>query len=503
MELILNRDKPQVLLIAEGTYPYIRGGVSTWIDDLIRGMEEIKFGVVFLGSRRADYEGIRYNLPENLVYLSAFYLFEEKEKPKPRYIEGDKEAFTIIEKLHKLLKDDKSEAIINLIDENFFTNEVKYEDFLYSKRAWEHIVNMYSKYGATEPFVDYFWNVRNLHTPLWVVAQIAKEVGDFDLVHSPSTGYAGFLSALLKRSRKKPFILTEHGIYTRERKIDLMNAPWLSDKKLLIYKGSVGLSAMKRVWTRFFIHLGKVAYAEADIIISLFNGAREIQISYGADPEKCIVIPNGVNVNKLLEAYKRRPPHIPKVVALIGRVVPIKDIKTFIKAMKLLVEKIPEAEGWVVGPTDEDPEYYAECLYLVKVLGLEEKVKFLGFQRVEDILPKVGLLTLTSISEGMPYTVLEGFAGGVPCVATDVGSCRQLIYGGLNEEDIKLGKAGEVVSVKDANGLAESYAKLLTDESLWKSCQKTALERVKRFYSREAFLENYRKLYSRFLSWQA
>jgi len=43
----------------------------------------------------------------------------------------------------------------------------------------------------------------------------------------------------------------------------------------------------------------------------------------------------------------------------------------------------------------------------------------------------------------------------------------------------------------------------LTDESLWKSCQKTALERVKRFYSREAFLENYRKLYSRFLSWQA
>ena len=57
---------------------------------------------------------------------------------------------------------------------------------------------------------------------------------------------------------------------------------------------------MKRVWTRFFIHLGKVAYAEADIIISLFNGAREVQISYGADPEKCIVIPNGVNVNKLL-----------------------------------------------------------------------------------------------------------------------------------------------------------------------------------------------------------
>ncbi|MCX8060645.1 MAG: GT4 family glycosyltransferase PelF, partial [Aquificaceae bacterium] len=203
------------------------------------------------------------------------------------------------------------------------------------------------------------------------------------------------------------------------------------------------------------------------------------------------------------KALEKRPEGVPKVVALIGRVVPIKDVKTFIKAIKLLVQKVPEAEGWVVGPTDEDPEYYKECLELLKVMGLENKVKFLGFQKTVEILPKVGVLTLTSISEGMPLIVLEGFAAGVPCVATDVGSCRQLIYGGLNEEDRAIGKAGEIAPVRDANLLAENYAKLLTDESLWRGCQKSALTRVRKFYSKEDFLENYRQLYKKYLTWQA
>jgi glycosyltransferase involved in cell wall biosynthesis len=46
-------------------------------------------------------------------------------------------------------------------------------------------------------------------------------------------------------------------------------------------------------------------------------------------------------------------------------------------------------------------------------------------------MPKIGLVVLSSISEALPLVLLEGFAAGVPAVATDVGSCRQLIYGAL------------------------------------------------------------------------
>ncbi len=81
MAEIVNKGKHiDVMLIAEGTYPYIRGGVSSWIHELINGLPEFNFGVVFLGSRPEDYSEIKYQLPDNLVYLSVDYLFVYEEK---------------------------------------------------------------------------------------------------------------------------------------------------------------------------------------------------------------------------------------------------------------------------------------------------------------------------------------------------------------------------------------------------------------------------------------
>ncbi len=91
--------------------------------------------------------------------------------------------------------------------------------------------------------------------------------------------------------------------------------------------------------------------------------------------------------------------------------------------MRSVSEQVPEAEGWIVGPEDEDPPaYVAECRNLVTSLGLEGRVKFLGFQNVSEILPpQLGLMVLTSISEALPLVILEAnAAGGLPCLATDV-----------------------------------------------------------------------------------
>lgn len=500
MEVLFQKDKPQILLVAEGTYPFVRGGVSSWIHELITGLDMFTFGVVFIGGKRDEYGEIKYELPQNLVYLATTYIFEEQNRLSPRTLEGDKKSFEFLRAMHLAFKERNYSIPEETQTPEFFTEKVTYEDFLYSKAAWEHIQEMYSRFSPDEPFIDYLWNVRNLHAGLWTVANVAKKVTDFGLVHSPSTGYAGFLASLLSKSRGKPFVLTEHGIYTRERKIDIMNSDWIKDKKHFLHKTIGDISHIKKVWVNFFLKIGKLTYDRANIVISLFDDAREIQIRYGADPSKCTVIPNGVNTRVYAQALERRSESVPKVVALIGRVVSIKDVKTFIKSMRILVDKLPQAEGWIVGPTDEDPEYYQECVDLVQVLGLEGKVRFLGFQKTVDILPKVGLVTLTSISEGMPLIVLEAFAAGVPCVTTDVGSCKQLIYGGLDREDIALGKAGEIVHVRDTQGLASAYAKLLTEESLWKSYQRAALERVRRYYSKETFLKHYQELYTKYLN---
>ena len=496
--------KIDVLLIAEGTYPYIRGGVSSWIHDLISNISELNFGVVFLGSRPEDYGDIKYKLPENLVYLIVEYLFKDIEKSKPKEIKGNKEAFENIKRLIRWFKRKHYEDIPEeLLNADFYEKKVTYEDFLYSRKSWELITEFYAEYAMGEPFIDYFWTIRNMHYPIWIVARIVKRIGDrFDIIHSPSTGYAGFLASLLKNYYKKPFILTEHGIYVKERKIDILNADWFTSKALKIVKTAGERDYIQELWVNFFFGLGRLIYYSADRIISLFNDARNVQISLGADPQKCIVLPNGVDIKGLSPIVKERGDKPPMVIGLIGRVVPIKDIKTFIKAMKLTVEKLPQVQGWIVGPTDEDPEYYQECKNLVEALGLSDKVLFLGFQNIKEILPKIGLLTLTSISEGMPLVVLEGFAAGLPYVATDVGSCRQLIYGGLNEEDIAIGKAGEVVPIANPSELAKAYIKILSDENLWKQYQQNALKRVNTFYTKETFLDNYRKVYAEAKTWR-
>jgi len=182
------------------------------------------------------------------------------------------------------------------------------------------------------------------------------------------------------------------------------------------------------------------------------------------------------------------------VLCLIGRVVPIKDIKTFVRAMRRVVNQLPQAEGWIAGPADEDPAYAQECENLVRSLGLQDHVKFLGFQRVEDLMPRIGLVVLSSISEALPLVLLEGYAAGVPAVSTDVGSCRQLVEG-LDEDDRALGASGRIVPIADPQQLADASLALLKDPAAWQAASQAAIARVERYYTDTMMFDRYRAVY--------
>jgi len=484
-----------ILIISEGTFPYVRGGVSSWINQLILGMPNLNFGVVFLGATKDEYDGIKYDIPDNLVYLDVQYLFEPIDISKPKYMPHQK-GFEAVIDLHNTFtkKDEIPENIQNL---DFYNNIASLKTFLFSESSWDFIQDKYLENAKNESFIDYFWGVKNMHMPIWKLVKIANTIKPFKIIHSPSTGYAGFLASLLKLNYKKPFILTEHGIYIRERKIDMLNTTWLGNNKTIFQKKLGEIPYAKQLWIKFFEGIGKFTYKSANEIISLFEDARKIQLTYGADEKKTKVIPNGIDTTNLGKLQKNeRPP----VITLIGRVVPIKDIKTFIKAMRIAINEIPELEGWIVGPEDEDKEYAKECHLLVESLGLKDKVKFLGFQNINDILPKSGILTLSSISEGMPLVLIEGFAAGLPCVATDVGSCRELVYGGC-DEDKNLGNAGEVVQIANPDELANGYIKLFSDKTYYEQCKNTAITRVNTYYTKERFLNSYKNIYKEYL-WQ-
>jgi glycosyltransferase involved in cell wall biosynthesis len=190
------------------------------------------------------------------------------------------------------------------------------------------------------------------------------------------------------------------------------------------------------------------------------------------------------------------------VIGFIGRVVPIKDVKTFIQAMKAIVAERPEVEGWIVGPDSEDASYAAECRQLVASLGLSRSIKFLGFQRPEEILPRLGLLVLTSISEALPLVVLEAFASGLPALTTDVGACRELVEG-RTAADRMLGAAGAVVPIANPQATARAALALLRDPARWRAAQEAAIRRVEAHYTQEQMIDAYRQVYREAGAWRA
>ena len=499
MNILLDKAEPDIVIPCEGTYPYVRGGVASWIAQLITGLPQYKFGIVFIGSRRQDYnEKPLYEFPKNLVYVVELFMFDEEEKPKIKASNGKVEDFEDLEKLYQWFKKEEKEVGFpkDLHNLDFFLKKLSEPTFLYSRESWYFINKKNQENCSDISFLDYFWSVRSIHIPIWKMAKLAEVLKDKGtILHSPSTGYAGFLSTLISHHTGKPFILTEHGIYTKERKIDLISSSLSLYKKLDLFRDTSESNYIQSMWVRFFEGIGKMTYSRANPILSLYGVAKATQIAYGADEKLCTVIPNGVDVKKLSRTIHERPKGIPQVITLIGRVVSIKDIKTFIQAIRITANSIPNVEAWVVGPADEEKEYAEECYELIDILDLKENIKFLGFQDISKILPKSGILTLTSISEGMPLVILEGFAAGVPCVSTDVGSCSELIFGGENPADKALGSAGVICPIANAEALAEGYLELLANETRWKEAQAVAIERVNTFYTEELFLNTYQKVY--------
>jgi glycosyltransferase involved in cell wall biosynthesis len=485
-------------LLLEGTYPFVSGGVSSWVHEIISGLPDLSFGVIFIGSAREDYKPIRYQLPANLVHVETHYL---ADRPVSRRMGGRRrkaQSFEQLARLHDELRDRSgqiSEATLAAVAEIETPEGIGWRDFLGSEETWHQICASYHRFCTSPSFVDYFWTVRTMHGPLFKMAEIAGRLPPFRVLHSVSTGYAGFLGSLLQHRRQCPFILTEHGIYTKERKIDLAHADWIKDAREELRSGlEEDRTYVRRLWLRFFESIGRLAYTAADPIIALYEGNRARQITDGASEARTRVIPNGIDLQRFKATSRPAGDEVTPVIGFIGRVVPIKDVRGFIRAMRSVVAALPRAEAWIVGPEDEDPEYARECHQLVGALGLHGRVKFLGFQKPDEIFPQLGLTVLTSISEALPLVILESFASGVPVVATDVGSCRELIEGRL-PDDRAIGPAGAVVPIASPEQAAAAMVALLRDSNAWARAREAGLERVQRYYTREQMFDAYRGVY--------
>lgn len=459
-------------IIAEGCYPYTVGGVSSWVQMLMTHFSSHEFLIsTVLPDLDADCR-IRYSLPPNVKSLDKTYLYQQEYKGKGRkkiFTERERAAFRSL----VYGTDVDWETIFTFFDgSRVSVNSILMGD--------EFIGIVEEYYFDTYPqivFSDFLWTMRSLYLPLFTV--LKTPVREADVYHSLSTGYAGVLASKAACLRHKPMLLTEHGIYTREREEEIIKADWSYDH-------------FKDIWIRFFYTLSSCAYRYAHQVTSLFEKARDIQVEIGCAQEKTRVIPNGVDPEQF-EGLAGESERKGIQVGAFLRVTPIKDVKTLIRSFAQAKQREPDMRLFIMGPTEENPEYYEECLQDCRELGVED-IEFTGNISTRDYMGRMDIVILTSISEGQPFALLEAMAAGIACISTNVGDCANLLEGHYDG----IGRAGIVVPIMDVERTADALVELARDEKLRRQMGGNGRKRVRTRYLRRDFLKQYEEIYEGF-----
>ncbi|MDN3564993.1 GT4 family glycosyltransferase PelF [Paeniroseomonas aquatica] len=484
-----------ICIVLEGAYPFIAGGVSSWTHELIRAQSDLSFHLVTLTADETP-KPLRFDLPANVIQMTEIPLQCVETR-----LEGGREVERLIgalaEPLGRLCAGGGLEAFSGVLAALKRHPRAAMRAALMNSEASFRMVQ--AMYEATVPgssFLNYFWSWRALAGGLFSV--LLAPLPRARVYHAISTGYAGLLAARAALETGRPTLLTEHGIYTNERRVEIAMAEWLADR----LPGLLGIEARRRdlrdVWIDAFTGYSRACYEACSRITTLYTGNQVLQLRDGAPADRLRIIPNGIDYEGF-SAIPRDPAPRPPTVALIGRAVPIKDVKTYIRAAALLRAKVPEVRVLLLGPTEEDPIYFRECEELVAHLGLQGTFEFAGRVKLHDYLGKVDVVVLTSISEAQPLVLLEAGAAGVPSVATDVGSCRDIIEGRA-DEDPPLGPAGFVTPLADPTATAEGIAALLLDPALRARCGEAIRQRTERSYNKQVVDRLYRELYEEHLA---
>jgi glycosyltransferase involved in cell wall biosynthesis len=490
--------RADVCLVLEGTYPYVTGGVSSWTHDLLQAQQDLTFHLVTLLPKDSTLT-LRYQVPGNVVGQTPIVIQGLPAGGRPTR----RDAQLIARLEPALLRLQSRGGLADLRELVTLLGPVRTslgaDRLMNSPHAWSMLVDMYRATVPASSFLDFFWSWRSLAGGLFSV--LLADLPDAGVYHGVSTGYAGLVLARAAIETGRPAIVTEHGIYTNERRIEMATARWLHDPPAEGLQIDRPGRTLRDVWVDSFVGYSHCCYEACREIITLYEGNQQFQLQDGAPPEKLRIIPNGIDYDAYAGLQRAPGPRRP-TVALIGRVVPIKDIKTFIRACAMLRQTIPDVEALVMGPTDEDEAYHAECVELVRHLKLENTVTFTGRVVLKDYFPRIDVLVLTSISEAQPLVVLEAGAAGIPSVTTDVGSCRELLYGRRGESPV-LGPGGDVTPLCHPSATAHAMAHLLTDRSWYERCSRAIKERVRVAYHKRVVDQAYRDLYMRYLSSEA
>ncbi len=465
----------RICIVAEGSYPYVVGGVSQWLHGLICSFPQQEFVILTIVADRSLRGKYVYDLPKNVKEIHELYLNDSDwGKRRRRKHRMNRKEFKALRSL--LLGQEVDWG--SLID-YFQRTEISMNDMLMGEDFLNAVRDYYKINYSQMVFSDFLWMLRSIYLPLFTTLEM--KIPKADVYHCICTGYAGVLGSMAKYLYGGKLIISEHGIYTREREEELIKAKWVQG----IYKN---------IWIEQFQKMSTLAYDKADMVTSLYEHARELQLELGCPEEKTRIVSNGIPVEHFQNLPGKSEEEEEMIhIGAVLRVAPIKDVMSMIQAFGFAKEQVPSLKLWIMGSWEEEEEYARDCFELVRIMGIPD-VEFTGRVDVKEYYGRMDMTILSSISEGQPLTILESFAAHKPVIATDVGNCRGLILG---EKD-DYGPAGIVVRIMHVEELAQAMIYLARDEEMRGQLGENGYQRVVGGYQYSYMQKAYQKIYRDF-----
>ena len=502
-----------VAIVMESTYPYLKGGVSAVVHDIITGNPDLTFGIIHITWDSHSPLKDLYGMPDNVAWVKVLYLSMEEHqedflRARPRDLRMNRRqrrelSRRILGAMLSLAQDGQTEPLWDLISEGLSASR-RYPVWaiLGTREFMEAYHDMMPDLGMS--MTDIFWCLRDFFSLAYAV--LAEPVPRAQVYHAHTTGYAMLLGVNAAREHGTKVLLTEHNLYVRDTVNTLLERRLDLNVRLTDYR-TFDVSGRERMWMAWWLEMGRLCYPYAYASTYLYPRAITEANELGGDSGRAIVIPNGIVTSEFDASYAARLAAIEEIkkegadkhlwkLVYIARVVPIKGLLDMIDSVRLMVDRGLNIHLDVCGPTEHMPSYFEQCLTRIVEQGLESVITIRGTVKVRELLPEFDLFVLPSYNEGLPVVSLETMGAGIPTVSTDVGAVRSVVEDLIvTDEGETWDPCGIIIEPGDPTVMADKVQEVISDVDLYERLSLNARGRVEAAYDLVKVNASYNTIY--------
>lgn len=490
-----------VLLTTEGTYPFHKGGVSTWCHVLTQQLPEVDFKILAVVAN--PYLPQHYDLSANVrevikiplwgtddpVEFSWRFPFSKAIRSKlatteqvirRQFIPLFEDFLRTILFVHPDRPPDMEHLGQCLVALHHYFLQYDYHKTLTSSWVWSTLrhLALTNWQHHTDPETVTLIELTEIMRLLYrLLIPIQYPVPKADIFHASAAAFCGLPCVIGKIQRGTPYLLTEHGINIREQYLNLSHSIQSNFVRLFLYRL---MAAVVRL--NFY-------FADQVSPVCEFNARWERW--WGVPDDRINVIYNGADPDKFHPTPPTKKDH--PVVMNMGLIFPLKGQLDLIEAAATVRDRIPNVEFRFYGrPSDQ--AYFEKCEQRVRDYQLESNINFAGFTSEPwRAYSEADVVAMSSISEGFPFAVIEAMLSGATLVSTDVGGVREAIS-----------DTGLLVRAGRPQEMAQAILKLLELPDVERADYgQRALQRSLKLFTQHTFLEAHREAYATLMQVQS